>query len=81
MHFSLQAQNRFCTVIKLDPYVVLSECNAGVFKGFLEWRVKWSRIHKLSSIKTYWKIHSMLYAKETTRKMKDDILFDIRNVS
>jgi hypothetical protein len=63
-----------------DPKKTLELCDAADFKTYLEWRVKWSRIKKLSTIHTYWKVHSMLYAGEVCSKMKDEVLFDIRNV-
>jgi hypothetical protein len=66
--------------MKVDPIEEIKLCRAGFIKGYLEWRVAFSRIKKQSSITTYWKVHSMLYMEEAKRYMDDDMLLDIRNV-
>ncbi|KAH6668513.1 hypothetical protein B0J14DRAFT_658420 [Halenospora varia] len=70
----------FCLITGCDPQKTLELCDAADFKTYIEWRVKWSRIKKLSTVHTYWKILSMLYAQEVHSKMKDEVLFDIRNL-
>lgn len=40
-----------------------------------------SRIEKQSSIMTYWKTLSMVYAEKAKAWMSDAILYDVRNVS
>lgn len=64
----------------VDPVEEIKFCKAGFIKGYLEWRVVFSRIKKQSSITTYWKVHSMLYMEEAKTYMADDMLLDIRNV-
>lgn len=64
-----------------NPLEALAEGEAPIFKAYLCWRKENSRITKESSIITYWKTLSMLYAQVAKRYMTDDILFDIRNVS
>ncbi|KAH6670144.1 hypothetical protein B0J14DRAFT_112396 [Halenospora varia] len=71
--------SEFCLITGYDFQKTLGLCDAAVFKTYIEWRVKWSRIKKLSTVHTYWKVLSMLYAQEVRSKMKDEILFDIRN--
>lgn len=72
---------RFCSEVKANPEKALRKCKVEFIKGYLEWRVVFSRIKKESAIQSYWKVHSMLYADFTSRKMSDGILYDIRNVS
>lgn len=67
--------------MEYDHKKALEECDTAVFKGFLEWRIVLGRIRKLSSVTTYWKVHSMLYAAEVHEKMKDAALLELRNVS
>jgi hypothetical protein len=64
----------------VEPVETLKACEAQFTKGYLEWRVMFSRIKKQSSITTYWKVHSMLYMNVALRYMEDDALLDIRNV-
>ena len=64
-----------------NPSEALANGEAPIFKAYLCWRYENSRITKESSIITYWKTLSMLYAQVAKRYMTDDILFDIRNVS
>jgi hypothetical protein len=45
------------------------------------WRVENSRIKKQSSIMTYWKTLSLVYSQKTASWMKEDVLYNIRNVS
>ena len=63
-----------------NPLEALAEGKAAIFKAYLCWRYENSRIKKESSIITYWKTLSMLYARVAQRYMSDDILYDIRNV-
>jgi predicted nucleotide-binding protein (sugar kinase/HSP70/actin superfamily) len=67
--------------MEYDYMKTLEECYPAVFNGFLEWRLVLGRIRKLSSITTYWKIHSLLYAEDVHEKMKDVVLLELRNVS
>jgi predicted nucleotide-binding protein (sugar kinase/HSP70/actin superfamily) len=64
-----------------DNHKTLEECDPAVYKGFIEWRIVLGRIRKLSSATTYWKVHSMFYAREVHEKMKDAVLLELRNVS
>jgi hypothetical protein len=80
MGFALTSITRFCDIMKVDPVETLKVCEAEFTKGYLEWRVLFSRIKKQSSITTYWKIHSMLYMNTALRYMEEDALLDIRNV-
>lgn len=51
-----------------------------MFKVYLVWRVKKSRIKKESTVMTYWKVLSMVYSQKTANLMRDEVLLDIRNV-
>ncbi|OBT38582.1 hypothetical protein VE00_11143, partial [Pseudogymnoascus sp. WSF 3629] len=62
-----------------NPSEALAKGEAPIFKAYLCWRYENSRVTKESSITTYWKTLSMLYAQVAKRYMTDDILFDIRN--
>jgi hypothetical protein len=64
-----------------NPTEDLINGQAPIFKAYLLWRKNNSRITKESTIETYWKTLSMLYAKKAKGYMNDQILFDIRNVS
>ncbi|CRK25088.1 hypothetical protein BN1708_014133 [Verticillium longisporum] len=72
--------NRFCRAAKLDSEESMKACKASIFKTYLHWRVKKSRIKKESSIMTYWNVLSMVYAEKTSRYMDGGVLFDIGNV-
>jgi hypothetical protein len=65
----------------VDPEDKIKACEAEFAKGYLEWRVMFSRIKKQSAITTYWKVHSMLYMNVAKRYMDEEALLDIRNVS
>ncbi|KAJ3480965.1 hypothetical protein NLG97_g7940 [Lecanicillium saksenae] len=69
----------FCQHRKKDPDEELKRGDATLFKVYLVFRVKRSRIKKQSSITTYWKTLSMVYAQKVRGFMNDCILFDIRN--
>jgi hypothetical protein len=71
---------RFCEKTKRDANEALKACEAPIFKTYLIWRVKHSRIKKESSAITYWKVLSMWYAQETHRFMDEGVLYDMRNV-
>jgi hypothetical protein len=58
----------------------MKACNASFIKSYLHWRVKHSRIRKVSSILTYWNVLSMVYATKTQRYMDGGMLYDIGNV-
>ena len=73
--------NRFCEHRKLDPAEALCQCDVPLFKVYLVWRVKNSRIKKKSAVVTYWKILSMVYSQKTASCMRKEVLYDIRNVS
>ena len=77
----LHSPNRFCKASKIDePSTAIKTCKAAIFKAYLFWRVKNSRIKKESSIITCWKVLSMVYARLAERYMDEGILYDIRNV-
>ena len=65
----------------MDPIQVLNKCDPALFKLYLVWRIRNARIHKESTIITYWKALSLLYSQRTAGWMKEDVLYDIRNVS
>jgi hypothetical protein len=73
--------DRFCQRRKKDPDEQLKSGDPALFKVYLVFRVKRSRIEKQSSIMTYWKTLSMVYAEKAKTWMSDGILYDIRNVS
>ena len=52
-----------------------------VFKAFLDWRVENGRITKLSTIKSYWKSVSLVYAATTRCWLDQATLYDMSNVS
>jgi hypothetical protein len=73
---------RFCDIMGVvDPEEKIKACEAEFAKGYLEWRVMFSRIKMQSAITTYWKVHSMLYMNVAKRYMEEEVLLDIRNVS
>jgi hypothetical protein len=59
----------------------LIRCDVPLFKVYLVWRVKSSRIKKESTVMTYWKILSMVYLQKTGNLMNNGVLRDVRNVS
>jgi hypothetical protein len=63
-----------------DPHAALKQCEASIFKGYLFWRVKNSRIKKESTVITCWKLLSMVYARLAEEYMNERVLYDIRNV-
>ncbi|CAG9952415.1 unnamed protein product [Clonostachys rosea f. rosea IK726] len=71
--------NRYCIIRKRDPDESMKACNASFIKSYLHWRVKHSRIRKVSSILTYWNVLSMVYAVKTQRYMDGGMLYDIGN--
>ncbi|KAK7219003.1 hypothetical protein V2G26_007006 [Clonostachys chloroleuca] len=71
--------NRYCIIRKRDPDESMKACNASFIKSYLHWRVKHSRIRKVSSILTYWNVLSMVYATKTQRYMDGGMLYDIGN--
>ncbi|KAH7305346.1 hypothetical protein B0I35DRAFT_362391, partial [Stachybotrys elegans] len=62
-----------------EPFESLKACNASVFKAYLHWRLKNSRVKKESSIMTYWNVLSMVYAQKTARWMDGGVLYDVGN--
>ena len=78
---SLGITNRFCRARNVDPIQVLNKCDPALFKLYLVWRIRNARIQKESTIITYWKALSLLYSQRTARWMKEDVLYDVRNVS
>jgi len=58
----------------------ITECKASLFKVYLVWRVRNSRIKKESSVMTYWKVLSLIYSQTTAGWMREDVLYDVRNV-
>src|SRR3954453_9260647 len=73
--------HRFCEHRKLDPMEVLCQCDVPLFKVYLVWRVKNSRIKKESTVMTYWKVLSMVYSQKTASWMREEVLYDVRHVS
>lgn len=71
---------RFCKYRKLEPIKALCQCDVPLFKLYLVWRVENSRIKKESAVMTYWKILSMVYSQKTASWMREDVLYDVRNV-
>ena len=71
---------RFCVERKIDPTATMKECKAAMFKVYLVWRIRNSRIKKASSVMTYWKVLSMVYSQTTASWMRDDVIYDVRNV-
>ncbi|KAM3555122.1 hypothetical protein ARSEF4850_006153 [Beauveria asiatica] len=69
----------FCQRREKDPDEQLKSSDAALFKVYLVSRVKRSQIEKQSSIMTYWKTLSMVYAEKAKAWMSDGILYDIRN--
>ena len=72
--------NRFCQFMNWDPDESLKKCQASIFKAYLRWRCKNSRIKKESSIITYWKVLSMFYCDKTATWVDGLVLYDIGNV-
>ncbi|KAJ0100679.1 hypothetical protein J7T55_012537, partial [Diaporthe amygdali] len=72
--------DKFCTSIERQPAdATLKQCSAPIFKSYLHWICKHSRIKKESSITTYWKVLSMYYCDETKQWMENAVLYDIGN--
>ncbi|KAJ2981946.1 hypothetical protein NQ176_g1710 [Zarea fungicola] len=69
----------FCQRRKKDADEEIKKGDAALFKVYLVSRVKKSRITKQSSIMTYWKTLSMVYAEKVKGWMNDAIIYDIRN--
>ena len=76
---------RFCTKLasktQLSAEAQLREGNAEVFKAYLTWRKKRSRVRKESSMRSYWKRLSMYYKNLTGHNMVKELLEDVCNVS
>ncbi|KAF2845010.1 hypothetical protein T440DRAFT_502719 [Plenodomus tracheiphilus IPT5] len=66
-------------VIKKSPEERLDACEPEMFKAYLRWRKKHSRVKKESSMRSYWKRLSMCYMNITGHRMDPDILTDICN--
>ncbi|KAF2008362.1 hypothetical protein BU24DRAFT_469047 [Aaosphaeria arxii CBS 175.79] len=74
---------RYCSKIQrktnMSPEEQLRACDPAVFKSYLWWRKKHSRINKESTMKSYWKRISMYYRDLTDHEMDNDVLSDICN--
>ncbi|RYO82759.1 hypothetical protein DL764_009563 [Monosporascus ibericus] len=70
---------RFCKHRKVDPTETIKQCNPALFKLYLVWRVRNSRIKKESTVMTYWKVLSLIYSNQTASWMREDVLYDVRN--
>ncbi|KAI5917140.1 hypothetical protein F4810DRAFT_705126 [Camillea tinctor] len=70
---------QFCQFMNWDPDESLIKCQASIFKAYLLWRCKNSRIKKESSIITYWKVLSMFYCDKTATWVDGLVLYDIGN--
>ncbi|KAF2844130.1 hypothetical protein T440DRAFT_436829, partial [Plenodomus tracheiphilus IPT5] len=66
-------------VINRSPEEQLRACEPEVFKAYLRWRKKHSRVKKESSMRSYWKRISMCYMDLTSHTMEAKILTDICN--
>jgi hypothetical protein len=66
--------------MRIDAEQALIACEAKRFKAYLIWRVRHSRVKKESTIITYWKVLSMVYARSTCRYMDEGVLYDLKNV-
>ena len=75
-----QKWRMFCKHRKLEPIEALCQCDVPLFKVYLVWRVKNSRIKKESTVMTYWKVLSMVYSQKTASWMKEEVLYDVRSV-
>lgn len=75
---------RFCDKIQeqvqLSAKDLICRCDPSVFKSYLFWRRRTTRIRKESSIEAYWKRISMYYHDVVGHAMGNDVLKDIRNV-
>jgi hypothetical protein len=71
---------RFCQKVKADPDEILLKCEAKMFKTYLEWHVKTSRIKKESAIRSYWKRISLAYIDLAGSRMDNGAELDIRDV-
>ena len=76
---------RFCVKLasktQLSAEAQLRDGNAEVFKAYLTWRKKRSRVCKESSMRSYWKRLSMYYKNLTGHNMSKERLEDVCNVS
>ena len=72
---------RFCRSLGVEPDETIKRADVAVFKAFLDWRVENGRITKLSTIKSYWKSLSLVYAATTRCWLDQATLYDMSNVS
>jgi hypothetical protein len=59
---------------------LLRHCDPAMFKSYLSWRVRDSRIKKFSAIDGYWKRIGMYYRDVTGIAMGNDVTKDVRAV-
>ncbi|KAH0559988.1 hypothetical protein GP486_003490 [Trichoglossum hirsutum] len=71
---------KFCKTMGIHAKQALIACEAKRFKAYLIWRIDHSRVKKESTIITYWKVLSMVYARSACRYMDEGILYDIKNI-
>lgn len=72
---------RFCRSLGVEPDETIKRADVAVFKAFLDWRVENGRITKLSTIKSYWKSLSLVYAATARCWLDQATLYDMSNVS
>jgi hypothetical protein len=65
---------------KKSPEEQLRACEPWIFKGYLRWRKRKSRVKKQSAMTSYWKRISQYYRDLTGHAMDVNILNDISNV-
>ncbi|OAL56175.1 hypothetical protein IQ07DRAFT_639770 [Pyrenochaeta sp. DS3sAY3a] len=63
----------------LSSEYLLRKCDPSVYKSYLSWRKKKTRITKESAIEAYWKRLSMYYHNLVGYAMGNDVLKDVRN--
>ncbi|KAI9763366.1 MAG: hypothetical protein M1840_000558 [Geoglossum simile] len=79
METEMRNWREFCKTLRIDADRALKACEAKRFKAYLLWRVQHSRAKKESTIITYWKVLSMVYARSTSRYMDEGVLYDMKN--
>ncbi|KAF4331615.1 hypothetical protein FBEOM_14629, partial [Fusarium beomiforme] len=77
-----QKWNRFYETIKGDPLETFNAFKASIFKAYLHWRLKHSRIKKESSIMTCWNVLSYpcvltpFFGPDTSKKEKSGLFVE-----
>ena len=63
-----------------DPVAFLKSAEAPDYKIYLTWRLNHSRITRVQSMDTCWKVLSMHYMRTAYRYMDEGIMLDIHSV-